>query len=124
MKRWITLFLLHLYPPTWSHAQRIAALFLLPAILIIGGAVIFSNTIPALTDFMVCVTGFLVLGIMMLFFGLLVRNAVLEHRRNLKDARIKKRLCVDCGYDLRGNESGICPECGRSVALARKWNET
>jgi len=23
--------------------------------------------------------------------------------------------CVQCGYDLTGNESGRCPECGRDV---------
>lgn len=23
--------------------------------------------------------------------------------------------CVKCGYDLQGNESGICPECGTSI---------
>ncbi len=22
------------------------------------------------------------------------------------------RLCIKCGYDLRGNVSGVCPECG------------
>jgi hypothetical protein len=22
--------------------------------------------------------------------------------------------CPRCGYDLRGNESGVCPECGRA----------
>lgn len=21
-------------------------------------------------------------------------------------------ICIGCGYDFRGNESGICPECG------------
>lgn len=26
--------------------------------------------------------------------------------------RRKGRPCVHCGYDLRGNTSGICPECG------------
>jgi uncharacterized RDD family membrane protein YckC len=25
------------------------------------------------------------------------------------------RLCIGCGYDLTGNTSGICPECGRPV---------
>jgi len=25
-------------------------------------------------------------------------------------------LCLGCGYDLRGNRSGVCPECGRAVA--------
>ena len=23
--------------------------------------------------------------------------------------------CVECGYDLRGNVSGVCPECGKVV---------
>ena len=26
--------------------------------------------------------------------------------------RRKKGLCLTCGYDLTGNESGVCPECG------------
>ena len=25
-------------------------------------------------------------------------------------------LCRKCGYDLTGNESGVCPECGTPVA--------
>lgn len=25
-------------------------------------------------------------------------------------------LCTGCGYSLTGNVSGICPECGRSIA--------
>lgn len=24
-------------------------------------------------------------------------------------------LCRTCGYDLRGNASGICPECGKKI---------
>jgi len=27
----------------------------------------------------------------------------------------KEGHCTHCGYDLTGNESGVCPECGRSV---------
>jgi len=26
--------------------------------------------------------------------------------------------CAGCGYDLQGNESGVCPECGRAIGLA------
>jgi hypothetical protein len=26
--------------------------------------------------------------------------------------RRRRGLCVPCGYDLRGNISGVCPECG------------
>ena len=29
--------------------------------------------------------------------------------------RRKHGLCVTCGYDLTGNESGVCPECGVEV---------
>jgi hypothetical protein len=25
---------------------------------------------------------------------------------------VDPNLCVTCGYDLRGNVSGACPECG------------
>ncbi len=34
----------------------------------------------------------------------------LRHRR-----RIPPGHCQQCGYDLTGNESGVCPECGRPV---------
>jgi hypothetical protein len=30
----------------------------------------------------------------------------------LLDRRIPKGHCRGCGYDLTGNESGTCPECG------------
>lgn len=26
--------------------------------------------------------------------------------------RRRKGLCITCGYNLTGNESGVCPECG------------
>ena len=30
-------------------------------------------------------------------------------------ARARKGLCAKCGYDLSGNVSGRCPECGEAV---------
>ena len=30
----------------------------------------------------------------------------------LRRERKAKGLCVACGYDLTGNVSGVCPECG------------
>ena len=44
------------------------------------------------------------IGIHNLIAGPLRRS----HRRRLG-------LCINCGYDLTGNESGICPECGTRV---------
>jgi hypothetical protein len=32
-------------------------------------------------------------------------------------AELRRRgLCAACGYDLYGNASGVCPECGRRTA--------
>ena len=37
-------------------------------------------------------------------------------RGPLRRWRRKKRgLCLKCGYDLTGNESGVCPECGEAT---------
>jgi hypothetical protein len=36
----------------------------------------------------------------------------------LQDERRSRGLCPSCGYDLTGNVSGTCPECGSS-ALTR-----
>lgn len=36
-------------------------------------------------------------------------RVILRNRLN----EIGVPICVGCGYDLRGNTSGVCPECGR-----------
>jgi hypothetical protein len=37
-------------------------------------------------------------------------------RRYLRKRRcVKQGLCVKCGYNLTGNVSGVCPECGEKV---------
>ena len=30
--------------------------------------------------------------------------------------RKRRGFCVHCDYDLTGNESGVCPECGEKIA--------
>ena len=45
-------------------------------------------------------------------FGLAAPCAVRLHRRQ------RTHQCVRCGYNLTGNVSGVCPECGESVAKA------
>ena len=39
-------------------------------------------------------------------------------RRNLRQqlAVRGQPICVPCGYDLTGNESGVCPECGTATS--------
>lgn len=41
----------------------------------------------------------------------LVVRGPLRRRR-----RARRGWCIKCGYDLTGNESGVCPECGKPVA--------
>lgn len=33
----------------------------------------------------------------------------------LRRRRAKRGLCLECGYDLRGSESGVCSECGAAA---------
>ena len=35
-----------------------------------------------------------------------------EYPRDLRRERAAKGQCLACSYDLRGNVSGVCPECG------------
>ncbi len=44
---------------------------------------------------------------------LVVRGSMRQRRQR---RRLKRGLCVACGYDLTGNESGTCSECGRAVS--------
>lgn len=43
------------------------------------------------------------------FVALIGSRARLRHRRRVRG------LCVECGYDLTGNVSGKCPECGTEI---------
>ena len=40
-----------------------------------------------------------------------------ERRRRLRAFRAARACCLACGYDLTGNISGVCPECGAQVQL-------
>lgn len=37
-------------------------------------------------------------------------------QRRLGIGRLNRGLCPSCGYDLRGNVSGVCPECGSRMS--------
>jgi hypothetical protein len=50
--------------------------------------------------------------------ALLSVTAFWRHRR--RSMRIKRGLCLSCGYDLTGNMSGVCPECGKALVLERQ----
>jgi len=46
---------------------------------------------------------------------LAVASALLWRR----DRRIRPGHCLKCGYDLTGNVSGVCPECGTAINPGR-----
>ena len=48
-------------------------------------------------------------------FALAAAGWVQLHRRGVREDRRDTGKCVDCGYDLRGNASGVCPECGEAI---------
>jgi len=38
-----------------------------------------------------------------------------QHRYRVRRHRLKNNLCISCGYNLTGNISGTCPECGEKI---------
>ena len=36
-------------------------------------------------------------------------------KTSITEQRLREGLCLKCGYDLTGNESGVCPECGTAI---------
>ncbi len=55
---------------------------------------------------------------MPLLFFVCVGGALCIHP--IQHDRGKRGLCVKCAYDLTGNTSGVCPECGRKIEPVRR----
>jgi hypothetical protein len=48
-----------------------------------------------------------------------VKRTIVQHLH----AKRAAGCCIECGYDLRMNNSGICPECGRRLGpISRGWS--
>ena len=58
-----------------------------------------------------------------LWGSLIVVSCYGAHRVTARQRKIwhclNEGLCPDCGYDMRGNSSGVCSECGRRVFRRR-----
>src|SRR5262245_42439737 len=57
----------------------------------------------------------LVMGVIVPF---LVALHVIGRRHSLRSRFTARPLCTSCGYDLTGNLSGVCPECGTAVGVS------
>jgi hypothetical protein len=60
----------------------------------------------------------IVAGVGGAFGGALSERVMKPEVRRRINARLG-RCCGSCGYDLTGNVSGVCPECGMNVAEKR-----
>ena len=50
------------------------------------------------------------------YWIILVLSAIIPLRALLRRRRSVEGGCQNCSYDLTGNTSGVCPECGTAVA--------
>ena len=106
-------------------ASLFAAILVFPGALVLSGFVI-RGAVITITDS----TGFGIAGLPDRFFdliapytifGLPILVAYLTSRTAYSKMRWKfiesdGRYCEKCGYDLTGNVSGRCPECGSPIA--------
>ena len=67
--------------------------------------------LPISSSMIGAINGAIVGGLSMVMAQVLLRNPIQkEIRRQMNIADIP--TCMRCGYDLQGNETGRCPECG------------
>ena len=64
-----------------------------------------------------CFDGYIVSSPIWFLFALFASYPTIAFIRGpLRRWRRRRRgLCQNCGYDLTGNESGVCPECGTEI---------
>jgi hypothetical protein len=59
------------------------------------------------------------LWMLILLFGVFPTYALIA-RRVREHIRIERGQCLKCGYNLTGNTSGVCPECGTAIASRKR----
>ncbi|MCC6907001.1 MAG: hypothetical protein IT430_03585 [Phycisphaerales bacterium] len=60
-------------------------------------------------------TGQLIYGSFWFAVVALLRTSWWVLRRGWRDQRARRGRCTFCNYDLRGNTTGVCPECGAAI---------
>ena len=53
-----------------------------------------------------------------LLFAAYPMIALIRSPARRRQRRRGRGLCIECGYDLTGNMSGVCPECGTKIEKA------
>ncbi|HSZ55751.1 MAG TPA: hypothetical protein VK797_08830 [Tepidisphaeraceae bacterium] len=76
-----------------------------------------NDLVPSLISQPWIIEGSIRLSSLAAFFLLLptIWLSAFAYSRLQRRHRLLHQLCASCGYDLTGNTSGICPECGTPV---------
>ena len=61
--------------------------------------------------------------LLVIFFSAYPIVAFIRRPARLRRLRRERGLCQDCGYNLTGNVSGVCPECGEKVEAGTATEE-
>ena len=83
--------------------------------LFVGSIIVIAEHLP-MPDWAYGFSGVFAFGVGAVLFWSMKRRAL---RRQLRVAIEElTNCCVACGYDLTGNQSGTCPECGQPTPSA------
>ena len=55
--------------------------------------------------------------LLVLYLTVFVARSIHRRRRFRREERMRGGLCPKCGYNLTGNTTGVCPECGTMPRL-------
>ena len=87
----------------------------------IGGCII-ANRASVFLDGVLSLKPIIVFALVMLVIGALGSCSIVLLRANLVRQILRTELqscginvCLKCGYQLRGNSSDVCPECGTAT---------
>jgi hypothetical protein len=58
-----------------------------------------------------------------IFIGCLWHRRLTRRRLRVELTKLGQAICLECGYDLRGQVESRCPECGRAFDRAPPCNE-
>jgi uncharacterized paraquat-inducible protein A len=56
-----------------------------------------------------------VIGYVLLVATMSVAASFRAINQRERHRRWQEKLCVKCAYNLEGNQSGVCPECGQPI---------
>ena len=98
------------FPVLFAPVQAVVWFFIvLPLALSPLGDRVTTAPIPGVHNAIVFLLGHLI------YFGVFFPVFKAFYRSRIRARRRARGECLRCGYDLRGNISGVCPECGGRV---------